>query len=69
MYIYKKGDFELTKKDRIAITKELFYSDDVIEALEAAKTEGELDRIMIHARNRDPMKNNRHYRPEGGWKQ
>lgn len=69
MYVYKRGDFDLMKKDRIAIAKELFYSEDVIEALGAAKTEDEMDRIMTHARNTDPMTNNRHYRPIGGWKQ
>ena len=44
--------FENLKKNTIKAAKELFYDKSYISQLEHAKTEGELTRIMITARER-----------------
>lgn len=44
--------FENLKKNTIKAAKELFYDKSYIHQLEHAKTEGELTRIMITARER-----------------
>lgn len=38
------------RKDAITAAKELFYEDGVVSQLKAAKTIGEIERIMIDAR-------------------
>lgn len=44
--------FENLKKNTIKAAKELFYDESYIHQLEHAKTEGELTKIMITARER-----------------
>ena len=42
-----------TKSLAVKAAKDLFYGDDVVEALENATTVGEIDHIMVTARNKN----------------
>lgn len=50
--VYRKRSFKEIKQSTIKAAKELFYSEEVIEKLKKAKTEGELGLIMTTARKR-----------------
>ena len=42
-----------TKSLAVKAAKDLFYGDDVVKALENATTVGEIDHIMVTARNKN----------------
>lgn len=51
---YTQGEtLKSIKKKHIQIAKELCYGDDIVERIEDAKSEAEIERIMIDARRKD----------------
>jgi len=49
---YERDDFQYTKIRAITAAKDLHYDEDVIKELRAAKSEGEIERIMRTARHK-----------------
>ena len=47
----KKQAFIAYKQEGIKAARELYYPEDVIKDIHAAKTEGEIERIMVKARH------------------
>lgn len=49
---YVEHGFKTAKSRAVKAAKDLYYGDDVVDALEKAKTIGEIDIIMVTARKK-----------------